>query len=101
FEQVRPATWQADARVADMDINGIAASLNFPSVAFGFAGQRFLRMPDRDLGLASVQAYNDWVIEDWVGRHPERLIACQIPWLADPEVAAGEIRRNAARGFRA
>jgi predicted TIM-barrel fold metal-dependent hydrolase len=101
FEQVRPATWQADARVADMDINGVAASLNFPSVAFGFAGQRFLRMADGDLGLASARAYNTWVAEEWVGRYPDRLIACQIPWLADVETAAAEIRANAERGFRA
>jgi predicted TIM-barrel fold metal-dependent hydrolase len=101
FDQVRPATWQADARVVDMDINGVAASLNFPSVAFGFAGQRFLRIADRELGLASLRAYNAWVAEAWVGAHPERFIGCQVPWLADVEVAADEIRANADRGFRA
>ena len=37
-----------------------------------------------------------------MGRHPpERIIALQLPWLADVEVAAAEVRRNAELGFRA
>ena len=35
------------------------------------------------------------------GTHPGRIIPCQVPWLLDPELGAAEIRRNAARGFRA
>ena len=35
------------------------------------------------------------------GRHPERIIPLQLPWLADVEVAAAEVRANAARGFKA
>jgi len=101
FDQVRPGTYRVDARVRDMDINGVAASLSFPSGPFGFAGQRFLRMNDRALALASMRAYNDWVAEAWTAPYPERIIPCQIPWLADVEVAADEIRRNAGRGFKA
>lgn len=101
FDQVRRAAWDIDERVRDMDLCGITASLTFPSAPFGFAGQRFLRMPDRAYGLAAMRAYNDWVIEDWAARHPGRIIPQQVTWLADPEVAAGEIRANAERGFRA
>jgi predicted TIM-barrel fold metal-dependent hydrolase len=101
FEQFRPGTWQIEARVADMDRSGVLASLNFPSAIFGFAGQRFLRMKDPELGLASMRAYNDWILESWTAPHPERIIPCQVTWLADPEVAAAEIRRNAERGFKA
>ena len=101
FEQFRPGAWRVDDRVADMDRAGVVASLTFPSAIFGFAGQRFLRMADQELGLASLRAYNDWIIEDWAGRHPDRFIACQLTWLADPVVAAAEVRRNAERGFKA
>jgi predicted TIM-barrel fold metal-dependent hydrolase len=83
-----------------MDLCGISASLTFPSAPFGFAGQRFLRMPDRGLGLASMRAYNDWTLEVWAGRHPGRIIPQQITWLADPAIAAEEVRANARRGFR-
>lgn len=101
FDELHPATYDAAARVRHMDAAGIAAQLNFPSAPFGFAGRRFLGMRDAGLGLASVRAYNDWLLEEWVGPFPDRFIACQLPWLGDPEVAAAEVRRNAERGFAA
>ena len=30
FEEMRPGCWNIDARIRDMDINGVWASLNFP-----------------------------------------------------------------------
>jgi predicted TIM-barrel fold metal-dependent hydrolase len=99
YDECRKGTWDPRARLADMDLCGIWASLCFPSALFGFAGTRFARIADPELGLACVRAYNDWMLEEWCGAAPERYIACQIPWLADAETAAGEIRRNAARGF--
>jgi predicted TIM-barrel fold metal-dependent hydrolase len=101
FDEIRRGTWDVHERVRDMDVNGVAASLNFPSAPFGFAGQTFMRMHDQELGLASMRAFNDWIHEEWVGAAPERMIPCQITWLGDPVVAAGEIERNAARGFTA
>jgi predicted TIM-barrel fold metal-dependent hydrolase len=101
YDEIRRGTWDPSARVADMDAAGIWASLNFPSMLFGFAGQRFMRMKDRDLGLACMRAYNTWLIEEWVGAHPDRFIPSQVTWLPDVEIAAEEIRHNAARGFKA
>ncbi len=101
FGELNPGVWDIHERVRHMDINGVAASLNFPSAPFGFAGQRFLRMQDADLGLASMRAFNDWILEEWAGTYPGRIIPCQVAWLADPEIAAAEIRRNAERGFKA
>ncbi|MWA04825.1 amidohydrolase family protein [Actinomadura sp. LD22] len=101
FDEVRRGMWDVHARVADMDLAGVAASLSFPSMIYGFAGQRFMRMADRELGFASMQAYNDWIAEGWVGPYPDRMIPCQVTWLPDPEKAAAEIRRNAERGFKA
>ena len=88
------------ARLADMDLCGIWASLCFPSSIWGFTGSVLSQLRDQAVGLAAVRAYNDWMLEDWCSGAPERFIPCQIPWLSDPELAAGEIRRNAARGFR-
>jgi predicted TIM-barrel fold metal-dependent hydrolase len=84
-----------------MDLCGIWASLGFPSMVFGFAAQRFMRMRDPKIGLLCVQAYNDWVIDEWTAPYPERIIPSQVTWLADVDIAAEEIRRNARRGFRA
>src|SRR5262249_8203018 len=54
---------------------------------------------DRDLGAACVRAWNDWLYEEWYVRHPQRVVPLGIAYLADPVIAASEIRRNAARGF--
>ncbi|MEZ4334706.1 MAG: amidohydrolase family protein [Myxococcota bacterium] len=101
FDEMHPAVWNIHERVRAMDAIGVEASLCFPSAPFGFAGWRFLRMKDRELGLASLRAFNDWMLEVWAGSHPGRMIPCQLAWLADPALAADEIRRNAARGFSA
>ena len=102
FDEMRKGAWDIDARVHDMDLNGVYASLNFPSSLPGFAGQRYqLGVSDPDLALAVVRASNDWHLEEWAGTHPGRIIPCQVPWLLDAELAADEVRRNAARGFKA
>ncbi len=101
FDEMHPAVWNIHERVRHMDAIGVEASLCFPSAPFGFAGWRFLRMQDRELGLASMRAFNDWMLDVWAGTYPGRMIPCQLAWLADPLVAASEIRRNAQRGFTA
>jgi predicted TIM-barrel fold metal-dependent hydrolase len=101
FEQMRPGCYNADARVADMDLIGMWASLNFPSMITGFCGRVFFSASDRELGLACVRAWNDWFYEEWYQRHPDRIIPLGIAYLADPALAAAEIRRNAERGFKA
>ncbi len=102
FADMREGTWNPDARVRDMDLDGVYASLNFPSFLPGFGGNRLQTLTkDLQLSLACVRAYNDWHLEAWVGSHPDRFIACQLPWLHDPQLGAEEIRRNAARGFKA
>jgi predicted TIM-barrel fold metal-dependent hydrolase len=101
LDECRQGTYDVHARVLDLDLAGIAASLCFPSFIFGFVGQRLNNFQDRDFGLACVRAYNDWVTDEWVGPYPDRHIPQQLPWLHDPVVAAAEVRRNAGRGFKA
>ena len=99
FDQMRPGCYDVDARVHDMDINGVWASVNFPSMITGFCGRVFFDARDRDLGLACVRAWNDWLFEEWYSAHPDRIVPLGITYLADPELAVAEIRRNAERGF--
>ncbi len=102
FDEMRRGTWDIHARIADMDLDGVYASLNFPSMLTGFGGGRIQTSTgDLELSLATIRAWNDWHLADWAGPYPDRIIPCQIPWLHDPVVGAEEIRRNAARGFRA
>ena len=99
FDQMRPGCYDADARIHDMDLGGIWAQLNFPSQITGFCGRVFAAAKDKEVGLACVRAWNDWLYEEWYKPHPDRIIPCGITYLADPELAAAEIRRNAERGF--
>lgn len=100
FEHMRRGAWDVHARVADMDMAGVWGSLCFPSMVAGFAGARFSEIEDRDLGLATMRAWNDWHLESWCAAYPERFIPQQVTWLLDPEIAAAEVRRNAGRGFK-
>jgi predicted TIM-barrel fold metal-dependent hydrolase len=101
FDEMRKGAWNIDDRIRDMDLNGIYASLCFPSFLPGFAGQRLQVSRDPELALATVRAWNDWHIDEWAGSYPGRIIPCQLPYLLDPEVAAAEVWRNAERGFKA
>lgn len=101
FDQMRPGCWDIDARIKDMDLNGVWASLNFPSFITGFCGRVFSHANDPELGKQVTRAWNDWMYEDWYGPYKERIIPLGITYLADPSEAAAEIRRNAERGFRA
>lgn len=102
FEHMRRGAWDIHERIHDMDINGIWASVCFPSFLPGFVGQRLSLWPkEEDLALAALRAYNDWHLEAWCGPYPDRMIPNQLPYLRDPAVAADEIRRNAERGFKA
>ncbi|HVX23169.1 MAG TPA: amidohydrolase family protein [Acidimicrobiales bacterium] len=83
-----------------MDENHVERSLCFPSFP-RFCGQVFLEAEDRALALACVEAYNNWMVEEWCGDSGGRLIPlCLVP-LWDADLAAAEVRRNAARGVRA
>jgi predicted TIM-barrel fold metal-dependent hydrolase len=102
FEDMRPGAWDPAARVRDMDLDGVYASLNFPSFVAGFGGGRLQTITkDRELAKACVRAWNDWHQEAWVGSHPHRFIGNQLPWLLDPLEGAAEVRRNAERGAQA
>jgi predicted TIM-barrel fold metal-dependent hydrolase len=101
FAEMRPGCYDIKARIADMDIGGIWASVNFPSAITGFCGSVFSRASDPELGLAVTRAWNDWFFDEWYSAYPERIVPSGICWLADPAVGAAEIRRNAARGFTA
>jgi hypothetical protein len=94
FEDMRLGCYDIDARIADMDINGSWASVNFPSQITGFCGSVFSRCSDPELGLAVTQAWNDWFFEEWHSRHPTRIVP--LHRLDDPGRAVLERPRQPA-----
>jgi predicted TIM-barrel fold metal-dependent hydrolase len=101
FEEVRPGCYKIKDRIKDMDINGVYASVNFPSGVTGFGGTLFSELEDAEFGLACTRAWNDWLFEEWHQAYPDRIVPLGITFLSDPEKGAEEIRRNAKRGFTA
>jgi predicted TIM-barrel fold metal-dependent hydrolase len=96
MDEIRPGCWKVDDRVKDMNAGGVLGSMNFPTFP-GFAARRFA-VDDHEFGLALVQAYNDWHIDEWCGSHPGRFIPMALPVIWDAEACADEVRRTAAKG---
>ncbi len=99
YDEFRPGTHDQAARLADMDEGHVEVSINYPNTFPRFAGQGFAERADHDLGLACLQIYNDWMIDEWCGGAGKgRLIPLTVVPLWDPHLAAEEVRRCAAKG---
>jgi predicted TIM-barrel fold metal-dependent hydrolase len=101
YDDMRPGCYDRTARLADMDVNHVDAGLSFPTFP-RFCGQTFAENPDRELGLACVEAYNNWMIDEFCADEAYgRLIPLTLVPLWDPQLAAAEVRRCAAKGAHA
>ena len=100
YSDMLPGCYDVHARVADMDIDGVQAALCFPSFP-RFSGTVFLEGQDKELALLSVKAWNDFHLDEWAAAYPDRFIPMIILPLWDPQEAAAEIHRCAAKGAKA
>ena len=100
YTEMRPGCYDPVARLDDMNVDHVLASLCFPSMP-RFCGQTFYEGRDKELGMVCVKAYNDWMIEEWAGSCPGRFIPMILIPLWDPPAAAREIERTAALGAKA
>src|SRR6202008_4507408 len=91
WEDVPKAAYDPVDRLKAMDEDGIAISVLYPTVA-GFSGARFAGITDAELQLACVQAYNDWLIDEWAKQNQRFIPQCLLP-LAPIDAALAEIRR--------
>jgi predicted TIM-barrel fold metal-dependent hydrolase len=100
WEEVPAAAYDARARLAAMDADGVAAEVLFPQAA-GFGGGPFVSTEgDPALRLACIRAYNDYLAEEWAGVSPRFVAQCLAP-IWDVQLAIAEVKRAHARGHRA
>lgn len=92
------AAYDPVARLKAMDDDGIGHSVLYPSLA-GVSGERFGTIGDPALALACAQAYNDWLVDDWLQVSERFIPQCIVP-LAPIDAAVAEIRRAVGRGHR-
>ena len=93
FEAIRPGALDPDAHVQDMDLDGVAGAVLYPT-----AGMQIYKVEDSDLLSACVRAYNDHVAE-FCGRHPGRLKGIAILNVDSIEEGVGELERSRALGL--
>jgi predicted TIM-barrel fold metal-dependent hydrolase len=90
--------YSAPERLKAMDMDGIDYSVLYPVVG-GLAAETFGKLDDANLELACVQAYNDWLLEEWAGVSPRFVPQCIVPiWPMEQTVA--EIRRAVSKGHK-
>lgn len=99
YDDMREGCYEPAARVADMDQGNVLASMLFPSFP-RYCGQVFHEAKDKDVALACVRAWNDFVLEEFAGAYPGRFIPMMLVPLWDPRAAAAEIERTAALGAK-
>ena len=97
FDRIRPGSYEPKARLEEMEYDMIQAQLLYPSVAL--SGARGYA-DDRDLQLACVRAYNDWLHEEFCSVAPDRLIGLPIASATGVEDLILEWKRVADRGAR-
>jgi len=98
WADVPAAVYDPKERLTAMDTAGIDCAVLYPTVA-GVGGQSFGRIEDPELELACVQAYNDWLLEEWGGASKRFIPQCITP-LYPVDAVVKEIRRCVVNGHR-
>ncbi len=89
-----------DARIVDMDGDGIDAAVLYPSHAmFWGPVDPIPALADVEFVLACQQAYNDWIV-DYCAGHPGRLYGVGCVPLQDIDLALGEAQRIHDAGLK-
>ena len=96
YEMIRRGHFDAAARLADMDADGIHAQLLYPSVCE--EGARMFG-DERGLQLACVRAYNQWLLEFCAGG-PARLFGHAVMPATGVSDAVAELEWALRHGYR-
>jgi predicted TIM-barrel fold metal-dependent hydrolase len=96
YDAIRPGYWDRDARLADMDADGVFAQVLYPSVCE--EGARMFG-DERPLQLACVRAYNEWLVELCAGSGGRLIPVATMPATGVTDMVA-ELEWALARGVR-
>ena len=94
FEELWQGGWDPVARLADQDLDGVAAEVIYPSV-----GMLLCNDPDIDYQHACFVAYNQWIAE-FCSTAPERLIGMGQTALRTPAEGIADLEAIKALGLR-
>jgi predicted TIM-barrel fold metal-dependent hydrolase len=96
FAMIPRGSHDGAAHIADMLADGVDAAVLYPGVS-----KNLYEMPDRELAVACLRAYNDWLLDDFCSADRRRLIEmCLVPTDDPLEVMMGEVERVLKKGAR-
>jgi predicted TIM-barrel fold metal-dependent hydrolase len=96
----RRGAWDPDARVAELDDEGIDAAVLYPSLTMFFGPSDPIEgLRNIEFVLDCQRAYNDWLAE-YCRAHPDRLFGVAAVPLQDVELAVAEAGRAAELGLK-
>jgi predicted TIM-barrel fold metal-dependent hydrolase len=99
FAEANQGNFKGEPRLKEMDLDGVDAELLFGSARMM---SHFFADPDPEFQLAGVQAFNNWVSEEFVRIAPDRLIGCAVLPALNVEAAIREMERCVNQlGFKA
>ena len=93
YEDLPPAGYDPHAHVKDMDLDGVAGGVMYPS-----QGNTVWGLPSTDLLSAIFRAYNDW-LADFCKPYPDRLKGLAMINVDDVDDAISEMERAAKLGL--
>ncbi len=97
YDEILQGGFNPHVRVKQMSADGIWAQVLYPTITL--PGARAYG-DDKELQLACVAAYNDWLIEDFCGPYPDRLRGIAVMPTAGIEEALGELERSVKKGHK-
>lgn len=98
FADMHPGAYDASARLAHMDANGVRAHVLYPNLG-GFGSGAWLDHGDPQYAIEAVRAYNDFQT-DFASVAPDRLLPITSLPFWDVAASVAEIERCVAAGHR-
>ena len=95
FQPLNPGASDPKARLADLDLMGIAQQVVFPTLF----GEYLPQVTDPEAAVVLARAYNDWVA-DFAAAGEGRLYVAAILPMQRPDLALAELERIAAKGLK-
>ena len=93
YTEVRPAAWNAKARLQDMDQDHIDLAVLYPTMLLGLQSER-----DVDFAEAQARAYNDWCSDHTQEGEGRLFGAGAVPPMHEPDDVAARRRRDPPGG---
>ncbi|MFK7896719.1 MAG: amidohydrolase family protein [Myxococcota bacterium] len=97
FDEILPGNYEGAAHLADMDKDDVDVSVTYPA----YAAQAYVE-PDRELALACIRSYNDWILGEFQAADAQRIVGLpMLPVDDGMEASIAELERSLKAGAKA